>query len=357
MACVATNVPGRTQCWGLGDVGQLGFTPDTVCFGDNPLIDAPLGCAIAPRVVSRALDLTSVSAGDSLTCALAADGAAWCWGDNRFGQLGIGSIASGDGPQRVIAPEGALTTVSAGGRHACGIASGTTYCWGEDSLGQLGNARRINSTTPIPVVTTQAFATITTGLRHTCALNAGGDAYCWGTNETGQLGLGGIGGLADAPVAVTGGYVYTAIAAGDSSTCALRSDGAVVCWGADTYGQLGRGASGATSGTPTPVTGITSVTAVTVGTGYACALGAAGEAYCWGKNDYGQLGSTGGGTATPRPVDGGLAFGAIAAGSRHACGATLQGAVHCWGSNVFGALGNQLQAAVRGMPVAVTLSP
>src|SRR5690606_19867497 len=262
--------------------------------------------------------------------ALAADGAAWCWGDNRFGQLGVGSVASGDGPQRVTAPAGAFTTITAGGRHACGIASSTTYCWGEDSLGQLGDARRINSTTPIPVVTTQVFTSVAAGLRHTCALNAGGEAFCWGGNASGQLGIGAVGGYADAPVAVQGGHSYTAIAAGDSSTCALRTDGAALCWGADTHGQLGRGAAGGSSGSPALVVGGLTFVAVDVGAGYACALAAAGDAHCWGKNDYGQLGSGGGGAAMPRAAAGGLAFASLTTGARHACGVTGEGAVYCW---------------------------
>lgn len=356
VTCAVTNVPGRAQCWGLGDAGQLGFQPDTICFADDTLISGPLGCSIVPRVVRRDLSLTSISAGDSLGCALADDGAAYCWGGNEFGQLGTGGISTGDGPQRVTASGGAFTVVTAGRRHACGIAGDATYCWGEDSLGQLGDAKRINSTTPIPVVTGESFTSIAVGLRHTCALNTAGSAFCWGNNESAQLGIGAPGGSSDVPALVAGGHAFSAIAAGDSSACGLRTDGAVLCWGANTHGQLGRGTLGGAFGTPVPVSGGISFTAVTVGAEFACALDAGGEAYCWGKNGYGQLGSAGGNASAPRAVVGGIAFTELSAGSRHTCGVTGAGAVHCWGSNVFGALGNRLQAAVRGMPVAVSLS-
>jgi alpha-tubulin suppressor-like RCC1 family protein len=356
VGCVVTNVPERAQCWGLGDAGQLGFQTDTVCFADDTLVSDPLGCAIAPRVVRRDLDLSSISAGDSLGCGLAGDGTAYCWGDDRFGQLGTGGLSAGDAPQRVTVAGGSFTTVSAGGRHACGIAGGTAYCWGEDSLGQLGDARRINSTTPIPVVTDESFTSITAGLRHTCALNSDGAASCWGNNESGQLGIGGVGGDTDVPASVAGGHTYLSVAAGDSSTCGLRADGAVLCWGANTHGQLGRGSSGGAFGTPALVAGGSSFTSVTVGAGFACAIGADGDTYCWGRNSYGQLGSAGGNASTPRAVNGGLTLTSLSAGSRHTCGVTAAGAVYCWGSNVFGALGNGLQAAARGMPVAVSLS-
>ena len=356
LACLTTNVAGRAQCWGLGDAGQLGFAPDTACFADDTAIVGTRGCAISPRVIRRDLRLTSISAGDSLACGLDEDGAVWCWGDDRFGQVGVGGVISGQGPQRVLAPGAAFTTVSAGGRHACGIASGTAYCWGEDSLGQLGDARRINSTTPIPVVSTEVFTSITAGLRHTCALNAAGDAFCWGNNTSGQLGIGFIGNSFDSPAPVSGGYTYTAIAAGDSSTCGVRTDGSLACWGSNGNGQLGRGTVGGTSGIPGTVSGGGTFVDVSVGDAYACAIDAAGAAFCWGRNSYGQLGSSGGSTAIPRAVQGDLTFTSISAGARHACGVTAQGTVNCWGSNVFGALGNRLQAAARGMPVAVSLS-
>lgn len=354
-SCVTTNLPERSQCWGLGDAGQLGYVPDTACFADDTINEAPLGCAIAPRVLRRDLSLTSISVGDSLACGIGSDGAAWCWGANAFGQLGTGGLSTGTGPQRVLAPNGIFTAVSAGGRHACGISAATTYCWGEDSLGQLGDARTINSTTPIPVITSQIFTAISAGLRHTCAVAGEGSAFCWGNNESGQLGIGTATGFRDTPVAVGGGHAFTAVSAGDSASCGVLTDGAVLCWGANTHGQLGRGSSGVAIATPAPVAIGGPFIAVSVGAGFACALEASGQAMCWGQNTYGQLGSAGGSSSTPRAVDGGIAFTSISAGARHACATTAAGTVHCWGSNVFGALGNRLQAAVRGTPVLVTL--
>jgi alpha-tubulin suppressor-like RCC1 family protein len=350
-ACLTTNVTDRARCWGLGDAGQLGFTPDTVCFADDTLIAGTLGCAIFPRPAAPQLRLTSISAGDSLACGVDETGAAWCWGDDRFGQRGAGGAASA-GHQRVIAPGAPFSSVSAGGRHACGIAAGRAYCWGEDSVGQLGDARRINSTTPIPVASTLAFTTITTGLRHTCALTDAGAAYCWGNNTSGQLGVGPVGST-DVPLPVVSASTYAAIAAGDSSTCAVRTDNGIDCWGSNTYGQLGIGLIGGSSGLPLPILGGGTYASVSVGNGFACAVRTDGAAYCWGKNDYGQLGSAGGNAASPRAVDGGLTFASISAGARHVCGVTTDGSVYCWGSNVFGALGDGLQAAVRDTPVRI----
>src|SRR5512147_1659379 len=73
------------------------------------------------------------------------------------------------------------------------------------------------------------------------------------------------------------------------------------------------------------------------GSGYTCGLTSSGVAYCWGNNDYGQLG-TGSTTKSPRPaaVAGGLSFSALATEFSHSCGLTSAGEVYCWGANDFG---------------------
>lgn len=355
-ACLTTNVPGRQYCWGLADAGQLGVQPDTFCFADDTLVTGTRSCAITPYRTGLSLNFSTISVGDSLSCGLTGAGAAYCWGDDEFGQLGRAG-AGGEGPQRVHGIGAAFTSISAGGRHACGIAGATTYCWGEDSLGQLGDARRINSTTPIPVVTSETFTQVSAGLRHTCALNAAGSAYCWGNNEAGQVGRGTFGNSFDTPQPVIGGHTFTQVSAGDSASCGLGTNGVVRCWGSNTRGQLGIGIPGGASGVPQQVAGTETFVAVSTGGDFACALNAGGSAFCWGSNSYGQIGIAGGNSPAPRAVSGDLVFTQLGAGARHACGLNAAGDIYCWGSNVFGALGNNLQAAARGQPVLVDLMP
>jgi len=358
--CALQNL-GRSKCWGLNSVGQLGFSSDTVCFGEFP--QDSLACSVYPQEVSQAPRFASISAGDSLTCGVVTDGTAACWGFNSSGQLGNGTAIKSTVPSRVFGAA-SLSLVTAGGRHACGLtASGVAYCWGNDSAGQLGDARRVNSTTPIPVVTSQQttmlFASLTAGYMHTCGLTPTGAAYCWGDNSRGQLGTGTTS-SSDVPVPVAGNLIFSSISAStdtsislvsrlagalpSSFTCGLAG-GAAYCWGAG----IGE------PSTPTLVSGGISFVQLSAGGAHACGLTQSGKAYCWGYDGDDQLGNGPGpnNSATPVAVVGGLTFSSISAGRRHSCGTATDGTSYCWGSDVYGALGNTFQAAFRGMPQPV----
>jgi alpha-tubulin suppressor-like RCC1 family protein len=356
--CAMQNL-GRALCWGLNDVGQLGFSVDSVCFGESPQVPA-IKCSIFPGLVNPAPRFASVSAGDSLACGLMSDTRVACWGDNAFGELGDGTTAQSTVPSVVFGP-GGYTAISAGGHHACGLTvSEIAFCWGNDDLGQLGDARRVNSTTPIPVVTSQQtpllLVSISAGYEHTCGLVPAGAAFCWGDNSRGQLGTGNTT-PSDTPVAVAGGHVFTSVSAGidtsrsvlsqaagalrSSFTCGL-SAGAAYCWGAG----IGE------PSTPTLVSAALSFVQISAGGAHACGLTQAGAAYCWGSDADDQLGNGPGpsSSATPVAVGGGLSFTSISAGRRHTCGTATDGTSYCWGSDVYGGLGNTYQAAFRGLP-------
>jgi alpha-tubulin suppressor-like RCC1 family protein len=127
----------------------------------------------------------------------------------------------------------------------CGLTTrGAAYCWGDNNNGQLGDGTTTDSDAngPQPVIGGLRFASIRPGERHTCGLTSRGEAYCWGFNSDGQLGDGttttsGVNG----PQPVIGGLRFASISAGYELTCGLTSRGAAYCWGDNDYGQLGDG--------------------------------------------------------------------------------------------------------------------
>lgn len=184
------------------------------------------------------------------------------------------------------------------------------------------------------------------GFDHACAINGAGQAMCWGWNSFGQLGAptseqcAGIYPCSTVPVAVTGGRTFVAISAGGQHTCALDGDGSAWCWGLNSTGQLGNGsATPANSAVPHAVHGDHRFTAISAGGDYTCGLTAEGSAWCWGDNFSGQLGNGETARATsPVAVSGGLHFSAIAGGGSFTCGVTAA-ALFCWGGNDAGQLG------------------
>ena len=116
-------------------------------------------------------------------------------------------------------------------------------------------------------------------------------------------------------------------------TCELTNAGAAYCWGRNDSGQLGDG-SFTNRATPVAVVGGLRFSALAAGGSHTCGLTSSGAAYCWGYNSEGELGN--GSTtasATPVAVAGGLSFSALAPGVYHTCGLTSAGAAYCWGSN------------------------
>jgi len=275
---------------------------------------------------------TAISAGRSHTCALLDDKSVKCWGWNgyHYGQLGLGDKNDrggapgemGDNLPAVDLGTGRVATaISAGFEHTCALLDDKSVkCWGNNYYGQLGLGDKNNRGRAsgemgdnLPAVDLgkgRVATAISAGMYHTCALLDDKSVKCWGYNNVGQLGLSNRmfrgrapGEMGDNLPAVDLGKdrVATAIAAGDSHTCALLDDKSVKCWGANYFGQLGlgdknnRGRASGEMGDNLPAvdlgTGIGRVaTAIAAGNSRTCALLFDKSVKCWGANDKGQLG-------------------------------------------------------------------
>ncbi len=221
-------------------------------------------------------------------------------------------------------------------------------------------------------VVTVVYAGVAAGTAHSCGVAADGAAYCWGYNLFAQLGNGDRSGAAQAtPVLVGGGISLAAVSAAGGTdtdigghTCGLTAAGAAYCWGFNTFGQLGAGTSpgpeqcpasqSACAATPVPVVGGCSFAAMSAGHGHTCAITSAGAAWCWGFQLAGELGNGVAGTqSSPVAVVGGVSFAQVSAGYYHTCGVTAAGAAHCWGLNRAGQLGDG-STTDRTTPVPVS---
>lgn len=329
---------GKAYCWGQNRQGELG-------------IGAPGGYGEAVPVAVLSGPFASIDAGRGFTCAVAGGG--WCWGFGYHGQLGNGVVGSLDPtsvPRQVVGGH-AFRYIDAGFEHACGVtAQNVALCWGNNSYGQVGNGRtgELGVGRPDSVSGGLRFRDVSAGRSFTCGITTADDLYCWGANGEGQLGLGKseAGQLVARPAPVAGAMKWRAISTGDGFACGVTTDGVARCWGVDRFGELGNGFPGDSLDAPAPVRSTERFVDIGVGSTHACATSTTGRVHCWGYDEDGQLGRGGKDTDAshpiPQPALGNATFvGPVQGGFSHTCALASAGRLFCWGRDFDGDAGIQ----------------
>lgn len=253
---------GRAYCWGENGRGQLGV-------GDT------VGRA-APTPVQGGIRFASIAAGLLSMCGVTTPGVAYCWGDNSFGELGTGDTAPSLVPKKVAGSH-IFVALSGGAAHQCAVSdAGTAFCWGLNASGQLGDGTDSTRLVPTAVLGGVTFTSLRSHRTNsvfgsTCGITQASELYCWGWNNNGQLGV---------PASTTTDACTTVEPAGTSNnpgvvtfecshqplkvtavqdvawldtglghTCAITMGAQLLCWGADSHGELGDG-TGITQVTP-----------------------------------------------------------------------------------------------------------
>ncbi|MBI2061726.1 MAG: hypothetical protein HYT87_18450, partial [Nitrospirae bacterium] len=337
---------GTVKCWGYNVDGQLG--------------DGTTTNRLTPTAVSSLSSSLAVAGGGNHACALLSDGTVQCWGKNQYGQLGDGTTTNRTTPVAVSTLSAAVAVAGGSSGHTCSLLSdGTVKCWGRNLYGQLGDGYSTDRQTPVTVTSLSGGLTLAGGLDHTCALLSDGTVKCWGRNQVYQLGDGTTANRLT-PTAVSSLSGVVAVAAGSQHTCSLLSDGTAKCWGWNTNGQLGDGTA-TNRPTPTSVSSLSGVIAIAGGGNasysHTCALKSDGTGWCWGFNNFGQLGDgTTASKTTPIAVST-LAGGVVlTVGSGSTCAVLSDGSARCWGGNGQGQLGDGT-TTTRTTPVPVTNLP
>jgi alpha-tubulin suppressor-like RCC1 family protein len=318
---------GIVKCWGSNGYGQLGNTSNT----DSSL----------PVPVTGLAGASGLASGANHTCALTG-GKVYCWGRDNNGQIGDNAALTDVNAPAQVALYTDFTQIAAGGDVSCGLRSGgTIVCWGDDSEGANGNdSSFVNNATPVTVSGLTTMTSVAVGRGHACGSRSTGSFRCWGSDTFGQIG---DGGGANVPTPYNPGLSSsaTAVAGGDVS-CDVATNGTVKCWGADDYGQLGNGAPNASQSTPVTITNLASESAIKFGLKHGCALTAGGAVMCWGRDTYGQVGDNAAlaDQSAPVTVSGMSSTSVIGVGENHSCGAQSTGLVYCWGLNSSSQLGD-----------------
>ena len=261
---------GTVWCWGSNTTSYFGAGR----LGDNTAVDrlAPVQ-VVDVGGIGFLGDVVKISAGNENSCALKSNGTVWCWGYNLYGEVGDGTTTYHNSPVQVVGPGGSgflggVAEIAMGGFHACARKTdNTVWCWGMNSSGGLGNNTDIDSNTPVQVVGAGgsgflgSVVKISSGEDHSCALRTDGAVWCWGNNYYGSLGDNTTTNRL-VPVQVLGlggaGFLtgVSDISGGQTHTCAIKTDGTAWCWGNNAEGMLGNNSSGGSLLTPVQVAGI-----------------------------------------------------------------------------------------------------
>eukprot|EP01102_Stenamoeba_stenopodia_P009623 TRINITY_DN284_c1_g3_i1.p1 TRINITY_DN284_c1_g3~~TRINITY_DN284_c1_g3_i1.p1 ORF type:complete len:422 (-),score=56.51 TRINITY_DN284_c1_g3_i1:964-2229(-) len=355
--------------WGANSYGELGLGNGDI---DNKECPTPL--LDSPDFSYDSVDISAVAAGFDFSLAIVG-GAVYAWGNNTFGQLGVGSSETPQQtnytlPTRVEGFDSSIIAIAAGGYHSVALdAEGRVWTWGRNDFGQLGLGPDYDADPIVPKPTLVPdftlsggpVALIAAGLLHTLAADQT-NIYAWGSNEFGQLGNNSYS-ESHVPILVAFRgveYKINQLAAGSDHSLALvltmnESDAwnaGVLGWGRNDVGQLGLGSNNNTLDEKTPqlidyFSSLGNPIPLTIASGYCHSMviaqyGADKQLYTFGCNNDGQLGldSNESSQDIPHPILGIFNIEQAATGlGNHTVFSTGAYEVFAAGSNQFGQLG------------------
>lgn len=367
--CVKLHGGPLGRCWGDNRTAQLGYP---LPFIDGDDASHAIGDAEDELLPDYTLylheEIAEVAMAPEYTCLRTVTGGVYCWGITQWCSLGADPLPAPALWNPAVAEDfridlgGEAAQISAGGFGACAVmVGGLLRCWGKNQFGVVGDGTETcTEATPVTVSVGDGVEAqqVASGRAHTCVVTKSGEVKCWGAGGSGQLGHGKIAQEIDASkvFAVPLNVDAHAVAGGFQHTCAIVGESRKVrCWGSNGSGELGRG-SGLDDGAPPSASTMdvdlgpeVSVVQVGCGVGYTCALSGAGDVFCWGNNDHGQLGygaigDVGGGAPDLTPLAAGpVLLGEpalqIAVGAFHVCALLRSGGLRCWGRSDVGQLG------------------
>ena len=283
-----------------------------------------------------------VSSGGEFTVAIRSDGTLWAWGVNDSGQLGQGNTENSNIPQQ-IGTDSNWQSIKAGQWHVLATKTdGTLWAWGSNGWGQLGlNSREPNITSPVQVFTDKDWQNIAAGTFHSLAMKSNGTLGAWGARSDGRLGTNDNSvGINRFPVQVGSDDNWSNIAAGESHTLAIRTDGTLWAWGNNDSGKLGDGTE-SDRYIPVKIGTDTNWQAVSAGYFHSIGLKSDGTIWSWGLDAFSNLLGDNGETIkrlVPGKVGSDNDWQSVVASDGHVLAIKNNGTLWGWGSNIRGQL-------------------
>jgi alpha-tubulin suppressor-like RCC1 family protein len=341
-----SDFDGTTSCWGWNGSGEVGD-----------------GTKENPQLTRKELPGSWASVVPEVTvCGIQTDATGWCWAWNDEGQVGDGTISDNPTPHQV---PGSWTSLETNLRVTCGIqADKSGWCWGATSTGGVGDGQEGYDpsypyrTTPYELPGT--WLTLRPGLDNvgpTCGIQTDHTGWCWGPDFEGAVGDGGTAPeqIRRTPYRLPG--LWSSLENGGDTTCGIGLDSTGWCWGLNGDGEVGNGSGAGVVSSPSQLPGLWRT--LKPGVGGTCGIQIDDTAWCWGSNEHGEAGDlTGNDQLTPQQLPGrwrtlvSSVSHSVFAKDHTRCGVQLDGTGWCWGLNNFGQLGDGTTQD-QGTPVQV----
>jgi alpha-tubulin suppressor-like RCC1 family protein len=247
-----------------------------------------VGIYPSPVRVGTDSDWQAIRLGKVHGCGLRTGGHMVCWGQDTSSELGDGLTANVGWPPVDLGT--GWTAVGPGHEHTCALYGGTIRCTGRDGYGQQGNgATTVAQTTFLPATTSFTdFSAVDSGEYVSCALRAGG-LYCWGNGTDGRTAMG-FTGNTNTPSQYNTDTDWQTLYMGARTGCAIKTGGALFCWGKNGSGQVGVNSAATMFSYPVEVWTSGPWTDAAPGEWSTCGIKTDGSLWCWGWNQYGEVG-------------------------------------------------------------------
>jgi alpha-tubulin suppressor-like RCC1 family protein len=271
------------------------------------------------------------------------------WGKNTWGHLGTNDRNPTSSPVQTVSGGITWKSASCGYSHTAGIKSdGSLWLWGYNSSGQLGDNTNTHRSSPIQTISNvNTWWQVSCGGFHTSAIKNNGSLWLWGLGSSGQLGDNTTVSKSSPVQTIAGGTTWKQVSCGYHFVAAIKSDNTLWCWGLNDFGQLGTNNVTSVSSPVQTVSGGTSWKQVAcqgkiVLNPHAAAIKTDNSLWVWGNNSYGQLG-TNDQTHRSSPIQTVSAtkdWKWVAVGHQRTVAIKTDGSLWCWGRNSYGQLGD-----------------
>jgi alpha-tubulin suppressor-like RCC1 family protein len=333
---------GSLWSWGYNAQGQLG--DNTVAAKSSPV-----------QTIAGGTNWVQVATGSYFSVAIKTDGTLWGWGDNQYGQLGVTPTTNRSSPVQTLTGGTTWKQVTCGIQHTLAVKTdGTLWGWGRDQYGQLGQ----NSTNGLRSSPTQTIAggnnwkQVSTSDYHTAAIKTDGTLWTWGWNSYGQLGDNTRTDKVSPIQTISGGTNWKQVNCGSASTAAIKTDGTLWIWGGNYIGQLGTGNTFSVSSPVQTIAGGNTWKTVAGSGAHTLAIKTDGTLWCWGANSNGQLGdnTTTNKSSPIQTITGGTNWKGVSGGVNTTAAIKTDGTLWVCGYNNNGQLGTNDRTS-RSSPV------